>query len=201
METKNTKQSGTKKAAANIEKTEPVKIHGNFTQAEIDFINENLKRFFSKRLEETGFKPCTIKSLTKDAKIEYKDLIAKEKTRAIDLIIPLLSSSDEDIRNKAVADLSEINSSHATEDAKILLPIKGKYGLEFIIELIEYFKAVPKESILKYAKDAAEAGSEAKRILTYYEETGIIVPASIKAEAAAKKVESDESDESDEDQK
>lgn len=140
-------------------------------------ILSSLDKFVQKRVLQLPYQKKTVKNLTNVQKIE------------------LMQSLLLRIGNGDASAMDEAQKLQGIDNF-VQVPVKGLTGLTLLLEVFKYIQEHKIDEILQKVADNFEAGSEEKRIIGYYLETGMIVSAN-----PSMIEESDESDESDEDQK
>lgn len=136
----------------------------------------SLDKHFQKRILQKPYQVKMVKNLTNNQKIELQQ----------SLLIRICNGDE--------AAKEEAQMLQGLEN-EVQVPVKGITGLEFLIEELRYIQTHKIDDILrKVSEDCFEAGSEEKRVVGYYLETGMIISANPTMIKESK--ESEESEES-----
>lgn len=121
-------------------------------------ILSSLDKFVQKRVLQLPYQKKTVKNLTNVQKIELMQSL-------------LLRIGNGDAT--AMAEAQKLQDV----DNFVQVPVKGITGLTLLLEVFKYIQEHKIDEILQKVSDNFEVGSEEKRIIGYYLETGMIVSA------------------------
>lgn len=133
--------------------------------ANLDVVNvsekiilSSLDKFVQKRVLQLPYQKKTVKNLTNVQKIE------------------LMQSLLLRIGNGDASAMDEAQKLQGVDNF-VQVPVKGVTGLALLLEVFKYIQEHKIDEILQKVADNFDAGSEEKRIIGYYLETGMIVTA------------------------
>ena len=121
-------------------------------------ILSSLDRFVQKRVLQLPYQRKTVKNLTNVQKIE------------------LMQSLLLRIGNGDATAMDEAQKLQGLDNF-VQVPVKGLTGLALLIEVFKYIQSHKIDEVLQKIAEGFEAGSEEKRVIGYYLETGMIISA------------------------